>query len=119
MISTSGAGRAGAVRGQQKDSASLEIPMGMLTDCNVADAGKNGQTFCEIYYTLSFCSLLTTKIEGIATATPHISYLSNDFSIFCFCSFKSFCFSYRLLRSLRSSFMRSNCALTQIPQRIA
>ena len=36
--------------------------------------------------------------------TPHISYRSNDFSIFCFCPFKSFCFSYRLFRSLHSSF---------------
>ena len=52
------------------------------------------------------------KIQGIATATPHISYRSNDFSILYFCPFKSFCFSYRLFRSLQSSFMRSNCALT-------
>ena len=52
------------------------------------------------------------KIQGIATATPHISYRSNDFSIFCFCPFRSFCFSYKLLRSLQSFFMRSNCART-------
>jgi len=38
----------------------------------------------------------------MATATPHIFYRSNDFSIFCFCPFKSFCFSYRLLRSMTS-----------------
>ena len=42
----------------------------------------------------------------------HTFYRSNDFSIFCFCPFKSFCFSYRLFRSLHSSFMRSNCART-------
>ena len=54
----------------------------------------------------------STKIQGIATSTPDISYRYNDFSISCFCPFKSFCFSYRLLRSLQSSFMRSNCART-------
>ncbi len=31
--------------------------------------------------------------SSIATATPHISYRSNVFSIFCLCPFKSFCFS--------------------------
>ena len=41
-----------------------------------------------------------------------ISYRSNDFSILYFCPFKSFCFSYRLFRSLQSCFMRSNCART-------
>lgn len=41
---------------------------------------------------------------------PHIAYRSNALSICCFCPFKSFCFSYRLFRSLHSSFMRSNCA---------
>ncbi len=40
---------------------------------------------------------------SIATATPHIFYRSNALSICCFCPFKSFCFSYRLLRSLQSS----------------
>ena len=48
----------------------------------------------------------------MAAAMPHTSYRSNDFSIFHFCPFKSFCFSYRLLRSLQSSFIRSNCART-------
>ena len=48
----------------------------------------------------------------MATTTPHISYRSNDFPILYFCPFKSFCFSYRLFRSLQSSFMRSNCART-------
>ena len=33
-------------------------------------------------------------------------------SSFHFRPFKSFCFSYRLFRSLQSSFMRSNCART-------
>ena len=42
----------------------------------------------------------------------YISYRFNDFSIFCFISFKSFCFSYKALCSLQSSFMRSNCVLT-------
>ena len=42
----------------------------------------------------------------------HIHYRFNNFSIFCFCPFKSFCFSYRLLRSLHSSFIRFNCART-------
>lgn len=60
---------------------------------------------------LSICTC-HYKIQGIATATPHISYRSNDFSIFCFCPFKSFCFSYRLFRSLQSSFIRSNCVRT-------
>ena len=57
-------------------------------------------------------SIFHYKMQGIATAMPHISYCSNDFSILYFCPFKSFCFSYRLLRSLQSSFMRSNCART-------
>ena len=50
---------------------------------------------------LSLCTC-HYKIQGTTTATPHISYRSNDFSIFCFCPFKSFCFSYRLLRSMTS-----------------
>ena len=61
----------------------------------------------------TFIPCLPLKIQGIATAaTPHIPYRSNDFSIFCFCPFKSFCFSYKLFRSLQSSFMRYNCTRT-------
>ena len=51
----------------------------------------------------------------MAAAMPHTSYRSNDFSIFHFCPFKSFCFSYKLLRSLQSSFMRSNCRPHSFP----
>ena len=51
-------------------------------------------------------------MQGIATAAPCISYRSNDFSIFCFCPIKPFCFSYRLFRSLQSFFIHSNCAGT-------
>ena len=43
---------------------------------------------------------------------PYIPYRFNDFSIFHFCPFKSFCFTYRSFRSLQSSFMRPNCART-------
>ena len=39
-------------------------------------------------------------------------YRSNALSIFCFCPFKSFCFSYKLSRSLQSDFMCSNCVRT-------
>ena len=59
---------------------------------------------------------LPPKIQGIATATPYISYRSNDFSSFHFCPFKSFCFSYRIFRSLQSSFIRSSCARTPFRQ---
>lgn len=52
------------------------------------------------------------KIQGIATSAPCISYRSNDFSIFCFCPIKPFCFSYRLFRSLQSFFIHSNYAGT-------
>ena len=69
-----------------------------------------------LFYLLLIISLLPFiryyKIWSMATATPRIFYYSNDFSIFHFCPFKSFCFSYRLLCSLQSSFIRSNCALT-------
>ena len=61
----------------------------------------------------TFIPCLPLKIQGIATAaTPHIPYRSNDLSIFCFCPFKSFYFSYKLFRSLQSSFMRYNCTRT-------
>lgn len=61
----------------------------------------------------TFISYLPLKIQGIATATPHTSYRSNDFSISCFYAFSLFCFSYRSFRSLQNSFMRSNRARRQ------
>ena len=63
---------------------------------------------CSFDYT-TFIPYLPLKDKNSATAAPYILYHSNDFSILYFCPFKSFCFSYRLLRSLHSSFMRSNC----------
>lgn len=54
----------------------------------------------------------TIKTYSITTVTSHISYRFNNYSIFYFCPFNSFCFSNRLLRFLQSSFMRSTCART-------
>ena len=46
---------------------------------------------CSFDYTTSIPYLLL-RIQGIATAMFHIPYRTNDFSIFFFCPFKSFCF---------------------------
>lgn len=48
----------------------------------------------------------STKILSMANTTPYF-YRPNGFSSFHFSPFKLFCFSYKIFRSLQSSFIRT------------
>ena len=69
---------------------------------------RNSNSFLLYHFLLSFTII---KIQDMTIAMSTFYYFI-ALSSFHFRPFKSFCFSYRLLRSLQSSFMRSNCART-------